>query len=61
LAKKEQHFIFEIFRKGEMCLKVIDTGGILNIHPLDNCPEWYWGTDYSCGDLYEAEEVFRCI
>ena len=26
---------------------------------LDFNDEWYWGSDFSCGDLYEAEEVYR--
>jgi len=39
-------------------MKPIQTNGITNLEKFDGCPEWYWGTDYSCGDLYEAEEVF---
>lgn len=39
--------------------KRIDTQGITYIEPLDGSHEWYWGTDYASGDLYEAEEAFR--
>lgn len=41
-------------------MKRIETQGIAYIEPLDgNRREWYWGTDYASGDLYEAEELFR--
>lgn len=40
-------------------MKKIQTQGIINIEPLDGSQEWYWGTDYACGDLYEAEELFQ--
>lgn len=41
-------------------MKRIETQGITYIEPLDgSCGEWYWGTDYASGDLYEAEELFR--
>lgn len=40
-------------------MKVIETNGITYIEKFDTCEEWYWGTDYVSGDLYEAEEVFR--
>lgn len=41
-------------------MKRIETQGIAYIEPLDgNRGEWYWGTDYASGDLYEAEELFR--
>lgn len=39
-------------------MKIIDTGGISYIEILKEGSSWYCGTDYSCGDLYEAEEVF---
>lgn len=39
-------------------MKVIETNGITFLEKFDSCMEWYWGTDYTCGDLYEAEEVF---
>lgn len=40
-------------------MKKIDTHGITNLEPLDGSCEWYWGTDYTHGDLYEAEELYR--
>ena len=39
-------------------MKVIETNGITYLENFNTCTEWYWGTDYACGDLYEAEEVF---
>lgn len=36
----------------------IVTHGITYIEPLDGSCEWYWGTDYIHGDLYEAEEAY---
>ena len=41
-----------------MKLKIIDTKGINHISPLEGTAEWYWGTDYAAGDLYEAEELY---
>ena len=40
-------------------IKQIGTQGITNITPLDGSCEWYWGTDYTGGDMYEAEELFK--
>ena len=40
-------------------MKRIDTQGITYIEPLEGSSEWYWGMDYTSGDLYEAEELFR--
>ena len=40
-------------------MKVIETNGITHLEKFDTSSEWYWGTDYACGDLYEAEEVFQ--
>ena len=40
-------------------IKKIHTGGITYIQPLTGTDEWYWGTDYTSGDLYEAEELYR--
>lgn len=37
----------------------ITTHGITYIEPLDGSCEWYWGTDYIHGDLYEAEELYH--
>lgn len=39
-------------------LKIIDIHGIAYLEPLDGNSEWYWGTDYAHGDLYEAEELY---
>lgn len=39
-------------------MKIIKTQGINYIELLAENSVWYCGTDYSCGDLYEAEEVF---
>ncbi len=39
-------------------MKVISTNGITYLERFDTSKEWYWGTDYACGDLYEAEDVF---
>lgn len=43
----------------EPFMKEVNTQGITYIEPLTGCSEWYWGTDYIHGDLYEAEELFR--
>ena len=40
-------------------MKTIATGGITYIEPLSGSREWYWGSDYAKGDLYEAEELYR--
>ena len=40
-------------------IKRIDTGGISYLEPLEGSGGWYWGTDYTSGDLYEAEELYR--
>ncbi len=40
-------------------MKIIQTDGITNIKELENSGGWYWGTDDTSGDLYEAEEMFR--
>ena len=37
----------------------IATHGITYIEPLDGSCEWYWGSDYTHGDLYEAEEAYH--
>lgn len=39
-------------------MKIIETNGITYLQELGASGEWYWGTDFACGDLYEAEEVF---
>lgn len=40
-------------------MKVIETKRISYIELLAENSNWYCGTDYSCGDLYEAEEVYN--
>ena len=40
-------------------MKIIETKGITFLEKLDHSQEWYWGTDYSMGDLYEAENVYN--
>ena len=40
-------------------MKRISTQGISYIEPLEGSAEWYWGMDYTSGDLYEAEELFK--
>lgn len=40
-------------------MKTIPTHGITYIEPMEGSREWYWGTDYATGDLYEAEELYR--
>ena len=37
----------------------LKTQNINYIEQLDDSNEWYWGSDYTHGDLYEAEELFR--
>ena len=41
-----------------MDYKRIDTGGITYFAALEGS-DWRWGMDYTDGDLYEAEELFR--
>lgn len=40
-------------------VKKIDIYGISHIESLHGNDEWYWGSDYTHGDLYEAEELFK--
>ena len=40
-------------------MKIIQADGITNINKLKNSGGWYWGTDHTSGDLYDAEELFR--
>jgi len=42
-----------------MAIKTIKTGGVTGLEPLRGSGRWYWGSDYTAGDLYEAEELFR--
>lgn len=39
-------------------MKIIETNGITYLEKFDCCSEWYWGTNYTSCDLYEAEEIF---
>lgn len=43
----------------EQFFKKVNTQGITYLELLSGSREWYWGTDYIHGDLYEAEELFR--
>ncbi len=40
-------------------MKTLDLGGITYLEPMENSEDWRWGTDYTHGDLYEAEALFR--
>lgn len=40
-------------------MKIIETNGITYLESLGASENWYWGTDYIMGDLYEAEEVYN--
>lgn len=40
-------------------VKPINTDGIGWMEPFEGGDGWYWGTDYTSGDLYEAEELYR--
>ncbi|MDO4491667.1 MAG: hypothetical protein Q4B85_11435 [Lachnospiraceae bacterium] len=42
-----------------MNYKRIHTNGIECLEKLQGTDEWYWGSDYCSGDLYEAEELFQ--
>ena len=42
-----------------MELLTIRTGGITWLEALDPAQTWYWGSDYTGGDLFEAEELWR--
>lgn len=42
-----------------MELKEIRTDGIKSLDYLDESECWYWGSDYTYGDLYEAEELWQ--
>lgn len=44
---------------GEYKMKLINTQGITYLEKLEGTSEWYWGTDYIHGDLYEAQELFN--
>ena len=40
-------------------MQKIPTGGITGLTPLAGHSGWYWGSDFTSGDLYEAEELYR--
>ena len=40
-------------------IKDIHTEGISYLAPMEGTRDWYWGSDYDSGDLYEAEEIHR--
>ena len=40
-------------------MRIIDTDGINYIEPVENSTQWYWGTDCTGGDLFEAAELFE--
>lgn len=40
-------------------MKIIDTGGIYSITSVEGIDGWYYGLNYTCGDLYDAEEIYR--
>ncbi|MDD7267753.1 MAG: hypothetical protein SPL15_06715 [Lachnospiraceae bacterium] len=42
-----------------MNYKRIDTNGIEYLDTLQGTDEWYWGSDFCMGDLYEAEDLFQ--
>ena len=39
--------------------KEIRTNGIVGLQQVPGSGEWLWGSDYTHGDLFEAEELFR--
>lgn len=40
-------------------MKKITTQGICCIEPLSERGDWYWGMDYTGGDMYEAMELYQ--
>lgn len=42
-----------------MEFKTINLNGITYLEKLEGTNDWYWGSDYCQGDLYEAEEIFE--
>lgn len=40
-------------------MKVIHTNGIIYFEELKGSGGWYWGSDYTSGDLYEAAALFH--
>ena len=40
-------------------IRKVRTGSISYLEVLRGSGGWYWGTDYTSGDLYEAEELYE--
>ncbi len=40
-------------------MKTIKTNGIYYLQQVGAESNWYWGEDYTSGDLYEAEELYK--
>ena len=40
-------------------LPVVSTGSVRYLRPLHGAGDWFWGMDYTDGDLYEAEELWK--
>ncbi|MCR5293736.1 MAG: hypothetical protein K6E30_00995 [Lachnospiraceae bacterium] len=40
-------------------MRKMKTGSIQSLEPLYGSGGWLWGSDYTSGDLYEAEELYR--
>ena len=40
-------------------IRTLKTGSVTYLEPLHGSGGWYWGTDYTSGDLYEAEELYE--
>ena len=40
-------------------MRTVKTGSISYLEVLHGSGGWYWGTDYTSGDLYEAEELYE--
>lgn len=40
-------------------MRKIDIQGMTCIEPVAGSIEWYWAIDYTSGDLYEAEGLFK--
>lgn len=42
-----------------MKLRRLKTGNISSLSALEGSEDWLWGTDYTYGDLYEAQELYQ--
>ena len=54
-----QGFYTSMDKETNMHSKEIKTGGISYLELLEGTGSWYWGMDYTSGDLYEAEELYQ--